>query len=163
MARPHPDKMTFLEHLEELRQRLVRTALYLCGGFAVGWAWGLVFPINKKLWTSSYVLLTGGLAMIVFAGALLKFDVGGWRRLARPWEIFGINAIFVFVASGLLAILLARTRVGETSTHDWIYGEFFTSWIADPKLSSLAFAAATVAFWWLVLWAMARRGWTIRV
>ena len=51
------------------------------------------------------MLLTGGLAMVVLAGCLLKFDVWGWRRLARPFEIVGVNAIFVFVASGLLAHL----------------------------------------------------------
>ena len=73
---------------------------------AIGQGWHLVFPINKKIWTSSFVLLTGGLAMIVLAGCLLKFDIWGWRRLARPFEIVGINAIFVFVASGLLAIAL---------------------------------------------------------
>ena len=52
--------------------------------FAVGWGWGVWFPISKKLWTSSFVLLTGGLAMVVLAGCVLKFDVWGWRRLARP-------------------------------------------------------------------------------
>jgi predicted acyltransferase len=130
---------------------------------AIGLAWGLVFPISKKLWTSSFVLLTGGLATIVFAGCLLKFDVWHWRRLARPWEIFGINAIFVYVGAELLAILLYTLRIGQTSAHDWLYARWFTSWIADPRLASLAFAVATVAFWWVVLRAMARRGWTVRV
>ena len=68
---------------------------------AIGQGWDFMFPINKKIWTSSFVLLTGGLAMVVLAGCLLKFDIWGWRRLARPFEIVGVNAIFVFVASGL--------------------------------------------------------------
>ncbi len=131
--------------------------------FAVGWGWGLWFPISKKLWTSSFVLLTGGLAMVVLAGCLLKFDVWGWRRLARPFEIVGINAIFVFVASGLVAQLLGIVRIGGTSAHGWLYSHLFTSWITDPKLASLGFALATVTFWWLVLWAMSRRGWSVRV
>jgi predicted acyltransferase len=130
---------------------------------AVGWAWGLALPINKKIWTSSYVLLTGGLAMIALAGCLLVFDVWGRRRLARPLEIVGINAIFVFVASGLVAILLGRTHVGDVTTHQWLYDTLFTSWISEPKSASLGYALATVACWWLVLWAMARRGWSIRV
>ena len=46
--------------------------------------------------------------MIMLAGCLMKFDIWGWRRLARPFEIVGINAIFVFVGSGLLSILLGR-------------------------------------------------------
>jgi predicted acyltransferase len=121
------------------------------------------FPISKKLWTSSFVLVSGGLALVMFAGCLLKFDVWGWRRLARPWEIVGVNAIFVYVASGLAAQLLNMIPVGGDSLHGWIYSQLFTSWIAEPKLASLGYALATVAVWWLILWAMSRRGWAIRV
>jgi predicted acyltransferase len=78
---------------------------------AIGQGWHFAFPINKKLWTSSFVLLTGGLAMVVLAGCLMKFDIWGWRRLAWPFQIVGINAIFVFVGSGLLAVTLNRTHV----------------------------------------------------
>jgi predicted acyltransferase len=131
--------------------------------FLIGLAWGLWFPISKKLWTSSFVLTSGGLAMIALAGCLLKFDVWGWRRLARPFEIVGVNAIFVYVASGLAAQLLGAIPVGGDSLHGWIYSHLFTSWIAEPKLASLGFALATVAVWWLILWAMSRRGWSIRV
>jgi predicted acyltransferase len=129
----------------------------------IGLAWNVFFPINKKIWTSSYVLLSGGLAMIVFGAALLAFDVSGWRRLARPFEIVGVNAIFVFVASGILANLLAASHVGTITTKQWLYDNLFLAWIPDPYLASLAFALATVACWWLVLWVMWRRGWSIRV
>lgn len=131
--------------------------------FATGLVWGHWFPIGKKLWTSSFVLVTAGLAMVVLAGCLLKFDVWGWRRLARPWEIVGVNAIFVFVASGLVAQLLGILQIGGTSAHGWLYSKLFTSWISDPQLASLAFAVATVTFWWLILWTMSRRGWSVRV
>jgi predicted acyltransferase len=130
---------------------------------AVGLGWDFVFPINKKIWTSSYVLLSAGLAMLVLAGCLLKFDIWGWRRLARPWQIVGVNAIFVFVASGILATALNRSYVGDQTIHEWLYSELFTSWINDPKLASLGFAIAMVAFWWMVLWIMWRLGWTMRV
>jgi predicted acyltransferase len=130
---------------------------------AIGQGWHVYFPVNKKLWTSSFVLLTGGLGMVVLAGCLLKFDIWGWRRLARPFEIVGINAIFVFVASGLLGMWLGRWRIAGMSAHDWIYSNFFTSWLTDPKLASLGFALAVVAFWWIILWIMSRLGWTIRV
>ncbi len=145
----------------------VRTVVLLVGlglaCFAVGWGWGIWFPISKKLWTSSFVLLTAGLAMVALALCLLVCDIWGWRRLARPFEIVGINAIFVFVASGLVAQLLGILKIGGVNAHAWIYSRLFTSWIADPKLASLAFALATVAFWWLILWGMSRRGWSVRV
>jgi predicted acyltransferase len=130
---------------------------------AIGQGWGLYFPINKKIWTSSFVLLTGGLAMVGLAACLLKFDIWGWRRLARPYEIVGINAIFVFVASGLVATLLSRTHVGELTAQKWIYDTLFTSCISDPKLASLGYAIMIVAFWWFVCWVMSRFAWSIRV
>jgi predicted acyltransferase len=136
-----------------------------CGAICVeiGLLWNLAYPINKKLWTSSYVLLSAGLAMQLLAGCILKFDVWGWRRLARPLEIVGVNAIFAFVASGLLSLWLGRWQIGGQSAHEWLYATLCTSWIADPKLASLGYALATVAFWWLVLWIMSRLGWLIRV
>jgi predicted acyltransferase len=142
-----------------------------CAG--VGLAWDIVFPIGKKLWTSSFVMLTGGLGMIALAACLAVFDVAGWRKLARPFEIVGINAIFVYVGAGLVARVMEALRMkltsGETTTlYDWVY----VSWLRDPMLAnvtsdervpSLVFAIATVAFWWFVLWLMSRKGWSVRV
>ncbi len=92
-----------------------RTVLLLAAcGLAIavtGQLWHYAFPINKKLWTGSFVLLTGGLAMVVLAACLTIFDIRGWRRLARPFEVVGVNAIFVFVCSGLLSIALSRNHV----------------------------------------------------
>lgn len=130
---------------------------------AVGQVWHFAFPINKKIWTSSFVLLTGGLAMTVLAGCLMKFDIWGWRRLGRPYEVVGINAIFVFVGSGLLAITLSRIHISDETAHAWLFHTLFTSWIHDPKLASLGMALLTVAFWWFVCWVMSRFGWSIRV
>lgn len=139
---------------------------------AVGLAWGTVFPINKKLWTSSFVLLTSGVGMTGLGLCLGLFDVAGYRKLARPFEIVGINAIFIFVGSGLLSQLLGAIEMKivdadggaeAISAKGWIYKELFTDHVSDPKLASLMFAAATVAFWWIILWGMARRGWSVRV
>jgi predicted acyltransferase len=129
----------------------------------IGQSWHYIFPINKKLGTSSFVLLTGGLAMILLAACLMVFDIRGWRRLARPFEIVGVNAIFVFVASGLLAILLRDMRIEGISAHAWLYHQWFTSWIHDPKLASLGMALLTVAFWWFICWFMSLFGLAIRV
>ncbi len=139
--------------------------LLVCGAACAvaGLAWALIFPINKKIWTSSFVLLTGGLAMQLLAVSILVFDAWGRWRLARPFEIVGVNAIFVFVASGLTATLLNNVSVGSISAHDWLYNTLFASWIVYPKLASLGYALATVGFWWLVAWIMWRLGVAIRV
>lgn len=141
-------------------------ALLVACGLAIaaaGQLWHEWLPINKKLWTSSFVVLTGGLAAAGLGACLAVFDVLGMRRLGRPFEIAGVNAIFAFVGSGMLARLLGTVPWGETTVRQALYQFAFASRIADPKLASLAFALTTVAFWWVLLALMARRGWTIRV
>jgi predicted acyltransferase len=144
-----------------------RTVLILvaCGlGLAiVGQAWHELLPINKKLWTSSYIVLSSGLALVGLAVCLAIFDIGGYRRLARPFEIAGVNAISVYLGSELLATVLGATHVGGTTTQQWVFQHLFVEHIADPKIASLGYALMVVAFWWLVLWTMSRRGWAIRV
>jgi predicted acyltransferase len=141
---------------------------------AVGQGWHLAFPINKKIWTSSYVLLSGGLAMVMLAGCLLKFDLWGWRRLARPWEVVGVNAILVFVGSGLLATSLGRWHIGDVTAKDWLVervtsvtmsgaSAFGWDWMADAKFASLCYALLNVGFWWIVCWVLWRLGWKLRV
>jgi predicted acyltransferase len=83
--------------------------------------------------------------------------------LARPFEIVGVNAITVYVGAGLMARVLGATHVGELTTHEWIFKNLFTDHITDPKLASLGFALLYVAVWWLIAWAMSRRGWSLRV
>lgn len=142
---------------------------------AVGQGWHEVFPINKKIWTSSFVLLTGGLAMVGLAGCLVVFDLWGWRRLARPFEIVGVNAILVFVGSGLSSMLLGRWQIRGVSAREWLFGSIETwltsgpvaglgsEWIADPQFASLCYSLVIVAFWWAVCWVLAKLGWTLRV
>jgi predicted acyltransferase len=142
----------------------VATLAY-CGAVvaAAGLLWNEAFPINKKLWTSSFVLLSGGLAMVALAACLALFDVAGWRRLGSAFQIVGVNAITVFVGSGLLARLLASAHIGPLSVKDWLYQRLFTDYIRSPQLASLGFALMTTAFWWLIAWLMACRGWSLRV
>lgn len=134
----------------------------------VGLVWDLWFPVNKPLWTSSYVLYTSGWALMVLASLYWLIDVRGWRAWAKPLVVYGMNAITVFVASGLLAITLVRWRVpagpdgATTSLYNRIYEVGFASW-AGPLNGSLAFAAATVLLWFAVLRLMYARGIFIKV
>lgn len=129
---------------------------------ATGQVLGYVHPISKPLWTSTYVLLTSGLAAACFGACLWAIDVRGWRRWSRPFEVMGVNAIFVFVASGLVARVLVKVDVGGTTLKGWIYTHGFGSWL-DGANASLGFAIATLGFWWLVLGVMERLGLRIRV
>ncbi len=138
--------------------------LIACGlaCFTLGEIWNQWLPIGKKLWTSSFVMLAGGLSMILFAACLALFDVARWRKLARPLEIVGVNSIFAFVASGWVAVLLGKITVRGQSLHGHYY-HLLADHVADPRLASLCYALTYVAFWWVILRLMSLRNWTLRV
>ena len=131
-----------------------------------GVAWDTVFPINKSLWTSSYVLFTAGLASLSLAGFYWIADVKGLKAGMKPMVIYGVNAIVVFVASGLLAKTMAAIKLplGDktVSSQVLIYQTLFASWL-EPFNASLGFAIANVLGWYAVLWWMDRRGIYVKV
>jgi predicted acyltransferase len=132
----------------------------------VGEVWGFWFPINKKLWTSSYVIFTTGWALILLAACYEWIEVRSQHRWGKPFEIMGLNAIFVFVASVLMIKTLVKTHIGvgekAPSTYEWIYAHLFVPWVGAMN-GSLLFALITVLFWWLVLYGMYRQRWFIKI
>ena len=127
-------------------------------GVVVGLLWHQLFPINKNLWTSSYVVFTAGMALLIFGVFFWAIDVRGWRTWSKPFVVYGMNAIAVFVASGLLTKTLVLWRVpiagGETtSAYGWIYQNVFASW-AGPLNGSLAFAISYILFWLAIIWVL---------
>ncbi|MGW8267229.1 MAG: acyltransferase family protein [Longimicrobiales bacterium] len=131
---------------------------------AVGTLWGWVFPINKGIWTSSYVIFTAGAASLLLGTMFWIMEVRGWKGWARPFVVYGMNAIAVFVASGLLARVLGIWRVGAegVSMKEWLYETLFASW-AGPLNGSLAFALSYVLFWLFLMWLLFRRGVFIKI
>jgi predicted acyltransferase len=144
----------------------VGLALFGIGCLIFGWAWGWVFPINKKLWASSYVVFTSGWALLLLAACYEIIEVRLIKRWSKPFEIMGLNAIALFVASVLLIKILVRTKIGtgETaiSTYNWIYQNIFASW-AGTFNGSLLFALVTVLLWWAVAVLMYRQCWFLKV
>jgi predicted acyltransferase len=123
--------------------------------FALGWAWGGVFPINKALWTSSFVLFTAGLSLQLLGLCAWLIEVEGVRGWAWPFVVFGSNAIAAYVLSGLGARVLSMVKViptGGTAVplKAWLYREGFAAW-ADPTLASLLFALSYVLVWLLLM------------
>jgi len=127
-----------------------------------GIVWNQWFPINKSLWTSSYVLFTGGLAALVLGGLYWRCDVRGGRRWAPPFQALGVNALAAFFGSSILARTLNRVHVGELGVKDFLYQRGIAPWFAEPQMASLAGAVACLLIWWLVLGGLHRRGWVWR-
>jgi predicted acyltransferase len=124
-------------------------------GIAVGYAWGLLFPINKSLWTSSYVVFTAGWACVILAL---------WIRWlpARPFVVFGVNPLLAFVGSGMMARLLGIIKVDGVSLQALSYRTLFKPYF-EPQLASLLWALTFVLVWYLILWLLYRRGIVLKV
>lgn len=140
-------------------RRLLFSGLALTGA---GLLLGTVIPINKNLWTPSYVLLTAGLASMVFAGLYYAVELRQWTRGIRFFEIFGTNAIVSFVLSGAIARILGLTHVGSRTTAAWLYETVFLP-LAAPRNASVLYALMNVAVVYLVVWWMYRRKILVRL
>jgi predicted acyltransferase len=136
--------------------------LLAAGGVGVGLGelWGLWFPINKPLWTSSYVVLTAGAALLGLGLCYWLVEARGWRGWTRPFAILGVNALALFFLSSLVARLLIVVKVDRASgrgpLHAWLFDHLFAPWAA-PVNASLAFALAYLALWFTVMWLLERR------
>ena len=139
------------------------SGLFIAGAvlMALGGMWGWVFPINKSLWTSSYVLFTAGFACQFLALCYWLIDVKGYQRWARPFVIYGMNAIAAFFLSGAFARVLTLVKwTGDDGKpivlKTFIYKTFYESWL-QPINASLLFAITFVLFFLGIMTIMYRR------
>lgn len=137
-----------------------------------GLIWNGFFPINKALWTSSYVLLAGGLAMLVLALCYWLIDgqaeAQHYRWAILPFVAFGVNAITVFFLSGLIPRIMNLIHVAkpdgtEVGLKDYLYRTFIAVPFTDPTNASLAGALTFVLIWFGILWWLYRKNVIIKV
>ena len=112
---------------------------------ALGLLWNTVFPINKQLWTSSYVLYTSGIALLVLGSLYWWIDVSGYRRGLKPFVVYGANALIVFAVSGLIGRTLNAIEVHDASGQSvslkvWLWESIFEPAFASPYNASLVYA-----------------------
>jgi predicted acyltransferase len=119
--------------------------------------WNSVFPINKKLWTSSYVLCTVGIDLAVLALLVYLVPQGKKRGWTYFFEVFGRNTLIIYLLSETAEKVLHMVRIGPSSFLDWVYTVGFASWAGD-KAGSLLYAIAYMLCCWLVAYAMDRKG-----
>ncbi len=132
-----------------------------------GWIWHAFFPINKSLWTSSYVVYTSGLALLFLGFCFYLIDIKNYKKWTKPFVIFGVNALALFVFSGLLSKILGIIKITDTtgkqtSLQGWIFQNGFLS-IAEPINASLLFALTYILFWLLLMWLLYRKRIYIKV
>lgn len=146
----------------------VTTQLIMFGlsSLVIGKLWDFIFPINKKLWTSSYVLFTVGLALILLAICYELIEVNQIKKWSKPFQILGLNAIFIFVSSVLLIKLLVKIKIGnienELNLYQWLNNHLFLS-RTNPANSSLLFGLITVILWWGIAYLLSKKKWFIKI
>jgi predicted acyltransferase len=128
----------------------------------VGLCWDLTFPINKPLWSSSYVLYTSGLAMAVLSVILFFTEMKGYRAWTSPFVLFGKNPLFIFVMSGVLVKIYGLIRIGDDGLYGALYKSVFQP-LAGDYVGSLLFAIAHVLLFLLLAAFLDRRRIYIRV
>lgn len=158
---------TFLKRKQDEAQKV--SWLFAVGVLAViaGLLVDLFFPINKALWTSSYVLYAGGLAVIGLTLLYWLIDVQGYKRFTKPFFIFGVNAITVYTFSGIiprvLTMITFHNAEGNLQTlQEYLYNTFFVPYFS-PINASLAGGLTYVLIWYVILWLMYRKNIIIKV
>jgi predicted acyltransferase len=126
--------------------------LFMAGvvGVGIGEIWNRYFPINKNLWTSSYVIFTAGLALLLLAALYWVIDVRQLRRWVMPLEVFGSNAILSYAIATLVIKQMLITSVGNRTVQEVVYAKLFEP-LASPKVSSLLFAIAFTLTIWVIM------------
>ncbi len=152
-------------------------SLFVAGAVLIfaGFAWDMVFPINKKIWTSSYTVYTTGLALIILSVMIYLIEFknakGGWSRF---FDVFGKNALFIFALSGILPRLLGLIRISNGLTPEgkpkyltpfgWFYEHLCKPILpADPRIGSLIYALCFIAMMWFFAWWMDKKKIYIKV
>lgn len=146
------------------KQLLIWGAVLVVGGLL----WNAGFPINKKLWTSSYVLFAGGLSTLLFAGCYYLVDVAGIKAWGKPFQVFGTNAILSYMVSELLIISLSiwlkmDTPTGVIDGHEITYRYLITSWLGRSEFASFVYAIAYTSVCWLVTYQFYRKNIFLKV
>jgi predicted acyltransferase len=140
--------------------------LLLAGGVLILLAlcWNNFFPISKKLWTSSFVLLTTGLDLAIIAALIYIVELRSWNKWnwTKFFTVFGKNPLFIYLLSELLIVVFYRVQVSGQSLHGWINKVFFQV-IAPGAIGSLLFALAYMMLCWMVAWWLDKKHVYIRV
>ena len=150
--------------------------LFVAGAVLIftGYCWDMVFPINKKIWTSSYTVYTTGLALLILGVMIYIIEFKNWRGWwSRFFDVFGKNPLFIFVLSGSIPRLQALIRIPNGTGLDgkpayltpfaWFYEHICKPISDNPNNGSLLYALCTIGMYWLIVYFMDKKKIYIKV
>ena len=149
-----------------VREKAIGLAGATVSCLTLGYIWSLWFPLNKNMWTSSYVLVAAGYSLLVLTLAYIAVEHRGWGKgrsawLVYPWLVFGSNAIVAYMISELLPGLLDFIRIPTAAGHHttplaWAMTHIFAQ-IPDPGWAAFAYAVSYTAVCFIPVWVLYRR------
>ena len=138
----------------ENRERMVLHLLLLgIVGVLGGLIWNMTFPINKSLWTSSYVIYTGGIALLILGVFIWLMDIKGYKKWAHPFIVYGMNPLFIYIFAGVfirIVLYLIRFRTAEgniVNLKTWLFDNIFQPAFGDIN-GSLLFSVMLIIIYW---------------
>lgn len=124
---------------------------------AAGLVWGQFFPINKPIWTSSYVLYAGGIGMILLSLLFMIIDIWGLQGWTGFFNTFGTNPMFTYLLAGIWTKTMLAVKIGEVTLYNWIFTHLCSPLFAEQKIASLMFALIQVCIIWAFGYILYRR------
>ena len=152
----------FLRSNKSVSAKTAGLAIASLSSLVVGYLWSLEFPLNKNMWTSSFVLVAGGYSLALLTFAWFATEQVGWRKgWTGPWIIFGSNAIAAYMFSeltpGIFDIIAIPTGPKtHVSLNGWIFLHIFAR-IPDPHWAAFAYSVSFTAFCFIPVWILYRR------
>ena len=128
-----------------------------------GFAWDMVFPINKKIWTSSYTVYTTGLALMILSVMIYIIEFKGWKgRWSRFFDVFGKNPLFIFAMSAI--VVKAAALIKPNNPLRWFYDNLCKPILpSEPRIGSLIYALCFITLMWLLAWLLDKKKIYIKV
>ena len=143
---------------ETIAKLMIAGAMLLLGAFI----WDMAFPINKKIWTSSFVLLTVGIDLILISVLVYVIEIYHRKQWSYFFVIFGRNPLFIYLLADVIITTMSMIPFKDTNLQHWLYRDVFGSF-SDPYLASFLFAVCYMLFNWLVGFFLDRKKVYIRV
>ena len=152
---------------DQSRPMFLTTRLFVwaVGFLIIGYVWGLAFPVNKKIWTSTFVLVTTGLATALIAYLIYWIEIKGKSgAVTKFFEVFGKNPLFIFALSGFLPEVASLIRLGDgVNPWNFLYQRVLIHVPGPPEIGSHLYAICVIILMWVIAWWMDKKKIYIKV
>ena len=151
-----------LREKTEIHHRLLQISILGIALLFAGWLLSYGCPLNKKVWSPTFVLVTCGFASLLLVFLTWLIDIRKKQKWGYPFHVFGTNPLFIYIVAGVLATLLEVITVGESSLQEKIYTSIW-SVLPDAHLASLIYALLFIGFNYLIVWGLYKKQLFIKI